>query len=411
MQNTNRSTIVGVFHERRQAERAIEELHRAGFTDEQIGFVMRDGDGRTDVEHVEGESHAGGGAVGGMLAGAGIGGLAAAAASLLIPGFGPVIAAGLFATILGGAAVGAAAGGILGALIGAGVPEEEAHYYEGEFNEGRAIVTVRADGRAAEAEDILSEYGAYDMQRPQGMRATSAGAMREHDSTTRPMAGTRMEGTDRMTLHEEELHATTRPVEAGEVRVTKEVVSEQKSIDVPVSREEVYVERHPVDRPAGDKDFRDQEIRVPVSREEIEVEKTARVREEIEVGKREVEETQRVGGTVRREEARIDRTGDVNVHGWDNVASNFRQRWQSRYGTSGGRFEDYEPGYRYGYEMSNDPRYKGREWTDVEPDLRSNYGTWGQKYGYRSGDNDWDRFRDSVHDAWDEGRSSSRRAA
>jgi len=329
---------------------------------------------------------------------------------MLIPGFGPVIAAGLFATILGGAAVGAAAGGIIGALVGAGVPEEEAHYYEGEFNEGRAIVTVRSDGRTSEVEDILARYGAYDMQRPEGMRPTTSGMNQERLTTTRPMTDTRREGTDRMALHEEELHATTRPVEAGEVRVAKEVVAEQKSIEVPVTREEVYVERHPVDRPTNDADFQDQEIRVPVKRDEIDVEKSSRVREEIEVGKRTVQETQTVGGTVRHEEARINRTGDANVQGWDNVSSGFRQRWQSRYGTSGGRFEDYEPGYRYGYEMASDPRYQGRNWNDVEPDLRRNYQSWGQGQGYTSGEGDWDRFRDSVHDAWDEGHRTQRAA-
>jgi len=410
MEPTTRSTIVGVFRERSQAERAIEELHRAGFTDEQIGFVMRNGDGHTESTHTETESHGGEGAVGGMLAGAGIGGVVAAAASLLIPGFGPVIAAGLFATVLGGAAVGAAAGGILGALLGAGVPEEEAHYYEGEFNEGRALVTVRADGRLSEAEAILARYGAYDMQRPEGMTTTvpSTGAARM--TGTRSAADVRTEDTDRLQLHEEQLRATTRPVEAGEVRVSKDVVSEEQSLQVPVTREEVYVERHAVDRPTTDADFNDQEIRVPVHREEVDVQKQSVVREEVEIGKRPVQETQTVSGTVRREEASLDRSGDIHVHGWDEAASGFRQRWQQRQGTTGGRYEDYEPGYRYGYEMAQDPRYQGRDWSEIEPELRRNYGTWGQRHGYQYGENDWDRFQESVHDAWDEARGHRRAA-
>jgi len=410
MEATTRSTIVGVFRERSQAERAVDELHRAGFTDEQIGFVMRDGEQHTESVHQEGESHAGEGAVGGILAGAGIGGVIAAAASLLIPGFGPVIAAGIFATILGGAAVGAAAGGILGALMGAGVPEEEAHYYEDEFKEGRAIVTVKAEGRAPEAETILARNGAYDMQRPQGMTTGTSAPSQDRLTSTRLTAEGRTEGTDRLQLHEEELHATTRPVEAGEVRVTKEVVSEQQSMQVPVTHEEVYVERHAVDRPATDANFTDQEIRVPVSREEVDVHKQAVVREEIEVGTRSVQETETVRDTVRREEAHIDRSGDVTVHGWEEAAPGFRQKWQSRYGTSGGRFEDYEPGYRYGYEMARDPRYQGRDWSQIEPDLRRDYGSWGQRYGYSSTENDWDRYKDSVHDAWDEGRGQRRAA-
>src|SRR5438874_1456965 len=157
-----RSTVVGVFDDRNKAERAMDELHRRGFREDQIGFVMRDAEGARGATGTETGSKAGEGAVGGVLAGAGVGGIIAAAAALLIPGFGPVIAGGILATVLGGAAIGAAAGGILGALVSMGVPEEEAHYYEGEFHSGRTLVTVRADGRQQEAINILHHNGGYD---------------------------------------------------------------------------------------------------------------------------------------------------------------------------------------------------------------------------------------------------------
>src|SRR5438045_3978774 len=186
MARTDRSTMVGVFEDRSQAERAIDELHRAGFTDEQIGFAVRDQDGGSDV-HVRGHgSNAGEGAVGGMLAGAGIGGLIAAAASLLVPGFGPVLAGGILAATLGGAAIGAAAGGILGALIGLGVPEDEARYYESEFNAGRILVTVKADGRFNEARDIMYRLGAYDVDHRTGTVGVGAGMASTDWSTHSP---------------------------------------------------------------------------------------------------------------------------------------------------------------------------------------------------------------------------------
>jgi len=43
MHATDRATIVGAFEHRRDAERAIEDLHRAGFRDDQIGIAARDG--------------------------------------------------------------------------------------------------------------------------------------------------------------------------------------------------------------------------------------------------------------------------------------------------------------------------------------------------------------------------------
>jgi uncharacterized protein (TIGR02271 family) len=119
-------------------------------------------------------------------------------------------------------------------------------------------------------------------------------------------------------LREEELRARKTPVETGRVQVGKEVVEEQKSFEVPVSREEVTVERHPVERRRSDEPIRDTEsetIKVPVREERLEVEKRPVVYEEVGVGKRATEETQQVSETVRREELRIDKEGDIDVQG------------------------------------------------------------------------------------------------
>ena len=131
-------------------------------------------------------------------------------------------------------------------------------------------------------------------------------------TTRRSEHDERDEDEKTLQLREEELRARTRPVEAGEVRVEKDVVEEERSIDVPVTREEVVVERRPVDRRPADVGVgSDETVRVPVRDEQVEVDKEAVVTEEIEVGKREVQETERVTGDVRREEARIEHEGDI----------------------------------------------------------------------------------------------------
>ncbi|MBV8317271.1 MAG: hypothetical protein JOZ53_20220 [Planctomycetaceae bacterium] len=65
--------------------------------------------------------------------------------------------------VLSNAAAGAGIAGLVGALVGAGLPEHEAKFYQGEFEAGRAIVTVNAAGRADEAAAVLRRNGAYDM--------------------------------------------------------------------------------------------------------------------------------------------------------------------------------------------------------------------------------------------------------
>ena len=58
------STVVGVFNDRHEADRAIDDLVKAGFRNDQIGVVTRDAQGKTVVKKQgEAESYAGSGAV------------------------------------------------------------------------------------------------------------------------------------------------------------------------------------------------------------------------------------------------------------------------------------------------------------------------------------------------------------
>ncbi len=133
--------------------------------------------------------------------------------------------------------------------------------------------------------------------------------------TTRGTARTG-QSEERVQLREEELRPRTETVEAGEVRVRKDVVTEQRTMDVPVTHEEAVVERRPVEpRPARSDIGEDEEIRVPLQEERVRVEKEPVVTEEVAVGKQPVQETKRVEGTVRREEARVETEGDVDVRG------------------------------------------------------------------------------------------------
>ena len=138
-----------------------------------------------------------------------------------------------------------------------------------------------------------------------------------HPDERRTTTGTTSEA-DTMRLREEQLEARTTPVETGRVQVGKDIVEEQRRVDVPVTREEVFVERHPVDRRPADQpiDATEREtVEVPVREEQVEVEKRPVVYEEVGVGKRTTRETEQISDTVRREELRVDREGDASVGG------------------------------------------------------------------------------------------------
>lgn len=167
-----------------------------------------------------------------------------------------------------------------------------------------AVTEVQDDAVYVNVEkDEIDRLG-WD-RRPEERRSTMA-------------ATSEAEDTERMRLREEQLEARTTPVETGRVQVGKDIVEEQRRVDVPVTREEVVVERHPVDRRPADQPIGATEretIDVPVREEQVEVEKRPVVYEEVGVAKHTTRETQPVSDTVRREELRVDRQGDASLSG------------------------------------------------------------------------------------------------
>ncbi|MBZ4416067.1 YsnF/AvaK domain-containing protein [Myxococcus sp. RHSTA-1-4] len=114
-------------------------------------------------------------------------------------------------------------------------------------------------------------------------------------------------------VHKEELDVLKREKQAGEVRVRKDVIEEEKVMDVPVRRERVRVERRDVtpDRPAMGASFQEETVVVPLRAEEVEVQKRAVVDEEVVIHKDAIEEERRVAESVRREDVNIRTEGDV----------------------------------------------------------------------------------------------------
>jgi uncharacterized protein (TIGR02271 family) len=180
------------------------------------------------------------------------------------------------------------------------VTNEEVGYCQREVEAGRSIVAVHSYGHHQEASAILHRAGAYDAQ-------TSL----THDLHTVP-------------LREEVLTPHSQSVEVGAVIIRKEVVTEEKTITVLVQREEVVIERLPLSVPGTPgceplgtlyELIPGQTIRIPIREEQVFIEKRPVVTQELIVGKHTVQETQRFSDTARREVPRLERQGDVVIHG------------------------------------------------------------------------------------------------
>ncbi|MFT2142087.1 DUF2382 domain-containing protein [Staphylococcus sp. GDY8P145P] len=115
-------------------------------------------------------------------------------------------------------------------------------------------------------------------------------------------------------LHEERLNVDKENVETGEASVDKHVVEEEQEFDVPIEREEVTIERRPVNEKV-DEDFNandDDSVHIPLHEERVKVEKENVVSEEIVIKKNKVQDTEHVSEKVRHEEADINNPTDDN---------------------------------------------------------------------------------------------------
>ena len=148
MQTNNNQRIFGVYKNETDAQRAIDDLLSMGYAMDQISILSKSNE-LTELGEIETSTEAGlkGGAVTGAAIG-GLGGLLAGLGLLVIPGIGPILAAGPIAAAFAGALTGGAIGGTLGTLGGAmmdaGVEEADARYLEDRFSAGDIIVYVDA---------------------------------------------------------------------------------------------------------------------------------------------------------------------------------------------------------------------------------------------------------------------------
>lgn len=118
----------------------------------------------------------------------------------------------------------------------------------------------------------------------------------------------------KLRLKQEELDVAKNRIQSGEVILSKEIVEEKKAMDVPVTHEEVVIERKSINSEPSDSPITNSEtIRIPVSEEKVEIGKHTIVTGEVSAYKHEVEENKHVEETLKREEARINSTGDPNI--------------------------------------------------------------------------------------------------
>ena len=162
-------TVVGLFDTFGSANMALREIENLGISHRDVSIVANNADDEyTNWRDNYGEDYrfpaAGAGANTGAVVG-GIGGVLLGLGLLVIPGLGPLAAAGPLVAGLTGAGVGAVAGGLIGALVDLGIPEDQAGYYAEGVRRGGTLVTVNSpDNLITAVVDTLNRNGAVDIE-------------------------------------------------------------------------------------------------------------------------------------------------------------------------------------------------------------------------------------------------------
>jgi uncharacterized protein (TIGR02271 family) len=319
-----------------------------------------------------------------------------------------------------GALAGAPTGGLVAGLIKTHhMDAEDAEVYAEGVRRGETLLTVQVeDAEVSRTRDLLNQYNPTDVH-GEASNWRSQGWSRFDESTTPSAdeyksyrnrtssstglgAGTGSASTQQtsrtedgkmvLPVVEEQVDVTKREVEKGHVHVYTEVTEKPVSTDVTLRQENVTVERRPADRPVSSTDaaFRDQSFDLTEKSEQAVINKSARVVEEVVVGKDVTQQSQTVSDTVRRTDVRVERDDS----GWNNYDTHFRSDYQTRYGSSGRSYDEYMPAYRYGYTLASDPTYSNQDWSAFETNARSQ---WEREHP----DTLWDDIKDAARYAWD----------
>lgn len=186
--------------------------------------------------------------------------------------------------------------------------EELYRYYELNYDDGRTAGTDR--DRATAAAGTAGVAGAADRD-----RAAVAQDRRDVAATADDEAS--------VVRHEERLNVGTQEREAGHARLRKYVVTDHETVDVPVEREEVTVERTPINDTNARVDngtIGEEEVDVTLYEERPVVQKEAVAVEEVRLNKQTVQETQRVEADVRKEQVDVETDVDRGNLGRDGEA-------------------------------------------------------------------------------------------
>jgi len=256
------------------------------------------------------------------------------------------------------------------------VPKPDVDIYLEGVTQGGTIITANvADSAVSRAAGIMSGYHMVNIKE----RAT------ELQKDRRDLKLSDAAKNDNvLEVIEEELQVGKESVERGRMRIYNVMSEKEVKHDVRLKDETIRVQRRPVNRNVAINPdlFRERSFEMVEMDEIAKVSKTARVVEEVSLGKEVAEKVQTIKETLRRQDVQIEEIPS-SARSFREYDTEFRDFYTKNLGKSGVTYEKLGPAFHYGYELATREPFRSSPWTAVEADSRriweeKNPGTWEQ---------------------------------
>lgn len=275
---------------------------------------------------------------------------------------------------------------------------------------GHYVLTVTApnEPEVERAADLVERYGPVDIDERSsawsaGSTAASVGARQQSASMSQQTGQGSVQGSSGSSMQfansesqsipvvQEELRVGKREVQRGGARIYSHVVETPVDESVNLREEHVTVQRRAIDKlvdPAEIPAFQEESFEMRETAEEAVVSKSARVVEEVVIGKEVTNREEHITDTLRHTEVEVEQLSGAGDD------DGYRSHWTSNYAGTGKDYDEYAPAYRYGSEMRRSELYRGRPFEDVETDLRAD---WARTHPGSA----WESFKAAVRHGWD----------
>ena len=276
------TTLVGIYDDLAQAQKAVQQLSKAGIKQGDITIASNDGGkGYTSYGGTNSKDYTTGSSIGNDIS------------------------------------------NFFGSIFGSDINNDELDIYSEAVRRGSAVVIVDTDDKMTErASEVLNQHSAVDVDRRAAQYRSSGYKKFDAKAPLYNAEQTRTEtqnyanqGEVALPVIEEQINVGKRVVQRGGVRVHTRITERPVEETVNLREEKVTVDRRPVDREFSDADrasLNKGDFTVTTQGEEAVVSKEARVVEEVVVGKNVTERQETVRDTVKRTDVEVEET-DVDI--------------------------------------------------------------------------------------------------